>query len=128
MLDLTRIRDYGKEYVVYFRNGDELQEFAEEWAAIGGSDINIRIISNQARSADLCLFLTWRGDGRKHGWAWSDKSYCFDEHPEYEVHTLDDLRASSSDLGEIETDETSVYDLFIEAVCDLKLLEGDPCD
>ena len=112
MLELTRIRDYGKEYVVYFRNGDELQEFAEEWASIGGSDINLRTILNRAKSANLCLFLTWMDDGRKHGWAWSDKSYCFDEHPEYEVHTIDDLRVGLSDLGEIALSELSLDLLF----------------
>lgn len=112
MLDLTRIRDYGKEYVVWFRSSDELREFAEEWTPIGGSDINLRISLDRAKSADFCLFLTWRGDGCKHGWAWSDKSYCFDEHPEYEVHTIDDLRVGLSDLGEIALSELSLDLLF----------------
>ena len=111
MLDLTKIRDYGKEYVVYFRNGDELQEFAMEWAGIGGTPINLEFNLKRAELADLCLFLRWQLPGRKHSWAWSDKSYCFDDHPEYEVHTIDDLRVGS-DLGEISLSESPLDFLF----------------
>ena len=105
MLDLTRIRDYGKEYIVYFRSAEEFKEFALEWDAIGGMPVRHASNLRRAEKADLCLFLTWRGNRRRHGWAWSDKSFCFDEHPEYEVHTLDDLRAGS-DLGEISLSES----------------------
>lgn len=111
MLDLTKIRDYGKEYVVYFRSGDEFKEFAPEWDAAGGSPINLEFNLRRAEAADLCLFLIWRNNGRKHGWSWSDKSYC-DEHPEYEVHTIDDLRVGLSDLGEIVLSELSLDLLF----------------
>lgn len=112
MLDLTKIRDYGKEYVVYFKSSDELKEFAPEWEAAGGSPVNLDFNLRRAEDADLCLFLIWRNNGRKHGWSWSDKSYCFDEHPEYEVHTIDDLRVGLSDLGEIVLSELSLDLLF----------------
>lgn len=111
-LDLTKIRDYGKEYVVYFKSSDELKEFMPEWEAAGGSHINYEFNLRRAEAADLCLFLYWMNNGSKHSWSWSDKSYCFDEHPEYEVHTIDDLRVGLSDLGEIVLSELSLDLLF----------------
>ncbi len=128
MPDLKEILDSGTDYVIYLRSEEELSEFAEIWRSINGLSVSHNFLTEYAAVADLCLHLRrWR---ITYNWTWSSKKYCFERHPEIEVHTIDDLRVSPSDFGEIETEtaETGIFDLLLEAVNDMGLLRGDSCD
>lgn len=114
--------------VVYIQSEEELITLQEVWSELNGCKLDFNILKPYAAKSDLCLELGYNSFTGRYDWTWGNKVFYFGATPMVRIYKLNELMPSRDDLGEIKTDETSVFDLFIGAVCDLKLLEGDPCD